>query len=239
MATVAELEKRFKKMGDAIAHSYIFFGHESAEEKITFAKKLANYFENKKWEINGRILLDAQILDARQEGGIDLVRSASRFLWQKPAVSSKRTLIVNNADDLTVPAQNAILKISEEPPAHALIMLLVKDPDVLLPAVTSRFQKIFFSKDSHLASRISHLGQEFLKAPAAKRKAVLGDLLDEVKESGDEGPLEDFIADLITELRRDKIKNQNTIKNLLARWALMKQFNLNKKLQLEAALVNI
>lgn len=240
MAFVTELKKDFKKLIDSgrLAHGYIFFGHESDEEKFLFGKELANFLENKKWEIGERILNDAHFIDASVEAGIDLVRAASQFLWQKPAVSQKRTLIINKADNLTLPAQNAILKISEEPPPHALIILLVKNPGVLLPAVQSRFQKIYVhgqnnTKPRANANAANELAKNFLKSSLPKRKEVIKEIVE------DDTKLEDFITSLIEILRKDNLKNWPVLKELLYRWTLINQFNVNKKLQLEAALLEL
>jgi hypothetical protein len=239
MASIAELKKDFQFLikNNNIAHGYIFFGHESAGERSAFVKELANFFETKKWEFGVRQLSDFLILDANDgEGGIEAVRLAGKFLWQKPVASAKRTLVIDRADSLTVPAQNAILKIAEEPPAHALIILLVKTPEGLLPAVRSRVQQIFIAGESETANRESQTAKSFLKSSVAKRKDLLKALMEEVKETENGHLLEDFVTGLILELRRDKLKNWKGLKELLARWSLIKQFNVNKKLQLEAVL---
>lgn len=231
MALATELKKDFKKLADTgrLGQGYLFFGHESALEKLGFARELANYLENKKWALSERILIDAQFTDTLKESGIDAMRSASQFLWQKPALSSRRTLVIDRADNLTLPAQNAILKISEEPPSHALIVLLVRNPESLLPALTSRFQKIYVHGENKRPD--SKSAEIFLKAPVAKRKELLKEIVE------DKAELENFITGLIVELRRDKIKNWKTLKEILNRWTLINQFNVNKKLQLEAALL--
>lgn len=238
MALVGEFKKDFQRLitENNLAHGYILFGHESAEEKFLFSGELANFLENRKWEKSSKVLLDALILNAQEEGGIDLVRSASQFLWQKPAISSKRTLIINRADDLTLPAQNAILKISEEPPRHALIILIVRDPEVLLPAVVSRFQKIYIngskSKIQNPNDKTNSQIIKFLKTGTAQKKEIIKNILEE-------GELQDFVTGLIIELRKDKIKNWQVLKELLHRWSLINQFNVNKRLQLEAALLQL
>jgi len=247
MASGTELNKDFKKLADSgqLGHGYLLFGHESAEEKFLFARELANFLETKKWEATNRVMMDASILDAQEEGGIDLVRSASHFLWQKPAVSQKRTLIIDKADNLTLPAQNAILKISEEPPPHALIILIVRDPEVLLPAVVSRFQKIYVRAQNNTNQRIyanaaNESVKKFLSSALARRKEILKDLLEKISsEILGEKDLEDFIAGLISELRKDKMKNWPVLKELLHRWTLINQFNVNKRLQLESALLDV
>lgn len=235
MARISDLKKDFKRLADQnrLAHGYLLFGHESEKDKILFASELANYLENKKWEASNRVLIDAQILDTRNDAGIDLMRSASHFLWQKPAASQKRTLVINRADNLTLAAQNAILKISEEPPAHALIFLIVKSPDVLLPALQSRFQKIFFSGASGVRRQASGEIGKFLKATVAQKKEIIKEIVENKED------LENFVTGLIDELRKDKIKNWKILKELLNRWTLINQFNVNKRLQLEAALLKL
>ena len=46
--------------------------------------------------------------------------------------------IVDEAEKLTVQAQNALLKTIEEPPAYAVILLLVNNEGALLPTISSR-----------------------------------------------------------------------------------------------------
>lgn len=235
VALATELKRDFKKLADSgrLGHGYLLFGHESVLEKLGFARELANYLENKKWSPPERVLIDAQFTTTLEESGIDAMRSASQFLWQKPALSPRRTLVVDRADHLTLPAQNAILKISEEPPPHALIILLVKNPDVLLPALQSRFQKIYVHGETHNKKLDVKSAEIFLKSSQTKRKEMLKEIAAESQE------LENFVTGLIVELRRDKIKNWKTIKEILGRWTLMNQFNVNKKLQLEAAMINL
>ena len=237
MAFAAELKKDLKRLADRVAlfHGYILFGHDSGAEKSQLARELANYLENKKWAIGDRVLSDCFIIDARQEAGIELVRSSQHFLWQKPAVSPNRTLIIDHADRLTLPAQNAILKIAEEPPANALIILLVRDPETLLPALVSGFQKIFVAGARKLNSdaETEKIAGRFLKSSPAGRKEMIKEILD--SEVG----LENFVTALLAHLWRDKSKNYKVCKELLERWVLIEQFNVNKRLQLEAALIGL
>lgn len=53
-------------------------------------------------------------------------------------VSLGQSLILNNAHNLTIEAQNALLKTLEEPPENVQIFLLTPDPELLLPTVVSR-----------------------------------------------------------------------------------------------------
>ena len=56
----------------------------------------------------------------------------------RPYYSKYKIYIIPDAELLNVQAQNALLKTIEEPPEYVVIMLLVKNADVLLPTILSR-----------------------------------------------------------------------------------------------------
>ena len=56
----------------------------------------------------------------------------------KPYSSPYKIYIIAEADKMTVQAQNALLKTIEEPPAYAVIFLLVENADTLLATIRSR-----------------------------------------------------------------------------------------------------
>lgn len=56
----------------------------------------------------------------------------------KPYSSPRKIYIVNEAEKMTVQAQNALLKTLEEPPAYAVILLLTANINALLPTIRSR-----------------------------------------------------------------------------------------------------
>lgn len=86
---------------------------------------------------------ETHIIESGKESiGIDLIRDASHVLTLRPVVSPNNALVVYDAGLLTQQAQNALLKILEEPPAHAYILLETSDTAPLLPTVLSRCQSI-------------------------------------------------------------------------------------------------
>ena len=56
----------------------------------------------------------------------------------KPYSSKYKIYIINEAEKMTVQAQNAILKTLEEPPAYVVMLLLVSNLQTLLPTILSR-----------------------------------------------------------------------------------------------------
>ena len=56
----------------------------------------------------------------------------------KPYASKWKIYIINEAEKMTVQAQNALLKTLEEPPEYAVIMLLTSNLEAMLPTILSR-----------------------------------------------------------------------------------------------------
>jgi DNA polymerase-3 subunit delta' len=59
-----------------------------------------------------------------------------------PLESDRRVLIIDDAETLLEPAQQALLKTLEEPPKGVTLMLLADEPEVLLETVRSRCQEV-------------------------------------------------------------------------------------------------
>jgi DNA polymerase-3 subunit delta' len=53
---------------------------------------------------------------------------------------------VDQAELMTVRAQNRILKVVEEPPGHILILFITENKDAMLPTVLSRLQRLSFNR---------------------------------------------------------------------------------------------
>jgi DNA polymerase-3 subunit delta' len=62
----------------------------------------------------------------------------------RPARDRAKVFIVIEADRMSAPAQNAMLKTLEEPPGDSFIIMLSAAPDLLLPTTRSRCQQIPF-----------------------------------------------------------------------------------------------
>ena len=81
---------------------------------------------------------DVLILDGRPHIGIDQVRFAKRFIAVPPLIHPRKYCLVFQAQNLTLEAQNAFLKTLEESPPYALIILVTRHQDSLLPTIRSR-----------------------------------------------------------------------------------------------------
>jgi DNA polymerase-3 subunit delta' len=75
---------------------------------------------------------------------IEQVRDLIAQLWIRPARGSTRVAIVDDAETLNIPGQNALLKTLEEPPGHAIIVLISQSERALLDTVRSRLRPVRF-----------------------------------------------------------------------------------------------
>lgn len=73
---------------------------------------------------------------------IEQVRDLQRQLSLTPNLALRRVAVLEGFEQATPSAANALLKTLEEPPEHALLVLLAPDTDSLLPTVVSRCQVI-------------------------------------------------------------------------------------------------
>ena len=82
---------------------------------------------------NGRI---------RAEIAIDDVRDLGAFMHMTPAMGQWRVAIVDSADEMNRASANAVLKILEEPPPNAVLLIVTHAPGRLLPTIRSRCRRL-------------------------------------------------------------------------------------------------
>lgn len=84
------------------------------------------------------------------KGGVEVaeVRKVAPFLRKTAAEGGWRVVIVNDADTMNRNAQNAILKILEEPPQNTLLILVAHRAGALIPTIRSRARVLNFQPQS-------------------------------------------------------------------------------------------
>jgi DNA polymerase-3 subunit delta' len=89
---------------------------------------------------------DVLLVEPGEKGSIKIeqVRDIVDCAAYRPFEGRRRVMIVDDADALVVPAQNALLKTLEEPPPSSVFILVTSRPDVLLPTVRSRCHHLRF-----------------------------------------------------------------------------------------------
>jgi DNA polymerase III subunit delta' len=91
---------------------------------------------------------DVLIVEPGDTGAIklDQVREAIDRTGYRPFEGRTRVIIIDRADAMLIEAQNALLKTLEEPPSTSRFVLVTSRPDVLLPTVRSRCQRLRFGR---------------------------------------------------------------------------------------------
>lgn len=76
--------------------------------------------------------------DIKESISVDAVRELKKDVYIKPFFADRKVYIIPNAQKMTVEAQNALLKVFEEPPRFATFILLTNGLSKLLPTILSR-----------------------------------------------------------------------------------------------------
>lgn len=143
---------------NTISHSYMFIG-ENSIGKMLFAKEFAKGIlctsdNNKPCEkcisckkFEGKNHPDFFILD-EEENTIknEQIREINKNIIEKPIEGNKKVYIISNSENMTIQAQNSLLKTLEEPPEHATIILITSNENKMLTTIKSRCTKIYFNR---------------------------------------------------------------------------------------------
>ena len=73
---------------------------------------------------------------------VEDVRKITGFMALTPAEGGWRVVVVDGAEDLNQASANALLKILEEPPPRAILLLVCAAPGRLLPTIRSRCRRL-------------------------------------------------------------------------------------------------
>jgi len=85
---------------------------------------------------------DAKRKRVRGEIVVDDVRRVTDFLHLTPAEGGWRVVVLDGAEDLNRNAANALLKVLEEPPPRAILLLVCSAAGRLLPTLRSRCRRL-------------------------------------------------------------------------------------------------
>ena len=149
-----EVVKHLKNVAamDKVSHSYIFAGEKGSGKKL-LAKLFAMTLQCEKHgdepclqcssckKAMKRNHPDIIYISHEKPNSIGIEDIREQLISDvsiKPYTGPYKIYIVDEAEKMTVQAQNALLKTIEEPPAYAVILLLVNNGSTLLPTIASR-----------------------------------------------------------------------------------------------------
>ena len=156
-----------------VVHAYLFAGHRGTG-KTTTARILAKCLNCVQGPtptpdntcpncqaINGGYSVDVIEIDAASNRGIEEIRELRDRIRLTPTEGRYKVYIIDEAHMLTTEAANALLKTLEEPPAHAVLILVTTEPHRLPATILSRCQRFDFRRVSvkEIVTRLQHIAQ--------------------------------------------------------------------------------
>ena len=134
------------------SHAYLFLGGAGAGKRLianTFAKALQCEGEKRPCDsckschaFNHGNHPDVIYFQPLKSGKTYTIEDVREQLLEtvdlKPFQYEKKIYIIEKADTLNIQSQNALLKTLEEPPAHAVFLLLAERAEAFLPTILSR-----------------------------------------------------------------------------------------------------
>ena len=142
------------------SRSVIFEGKKGIGKQI-FLSELSGNILNNTYKVRKNIHPDLyQIKPENNKILVDDINDLDDWIYKPPYESSKKIILINNANAMNNTVQNKILKLLEEPPDYILFFLVLENSQMLLPTVRSR--SIVFSLNS-LPNRIinNYLSDDF------------------------------------------------------------------------------
>jgi DNA polymerase-3 subunit gamma/tau len=156
-----------------LVHAYLFAGHRGTG-KTTTARILAKALNCVQGPtptpdntcpnclaISGGYSVDVFEIDAASNRGIEEIRELRDRIRLAPTEGRYKVYIIDEAHMLTTEAANALLKTLEEPPAHAIFVLVTTEPHRLPATILSRCQRFDFRRVSQkeIITRLTHIAQ--------------------------------------------------------------------------------
>ena len=143
---------------DRISHSYLISGP-AGSGKHTLARILAAAMQCTAGDRRpcGVCLQCRKVFDSvhpdvitvdepeKKTVSVDLIRRARTDLYIRPNEGRRKIYLIPRANDMNASAQNALLKILEEPPEYGAFLLLSDSPEKLLPTIRSRCVSLHLS----------------------------------------------------------------------------------------------
>ena len=106
--------------------------------------------------INNGNMIDLIEIDAASNRSIDDIRDIKEKSLFAPNIGTKKVYIIDEAHGLTGPAQQAFLKLLEEPPENVIIILATTEISSIPQTIISRCQRFDFNR-INLSQMSSHL----------------------------------------------------------------------------------
>jgi len=182
-----------------------------------------------------------------QSLGIEDIKHMQKKLFLKPMQSKEKLVILDDAQLLTIEAQNSLLKILEEPPENTYIILSSQTRETILPTIISRCQVVELEKEPPILT--SEEEKEFVLLLTQLPSMTIGDRLKKAETLGkskDEALV--WLEKMILTCRQQLLKAPNptranpyvgSIQQFQRLYVQLKSTNVNPRFAIEHTLLNL
>lgn len=126
----------------------------------------------------------------RTEIVIEDVRGVGDFMSMTPSEGGWRVVIIDAADEMNRNSANALLKVLEEPPKRAVLLLVCHNPARLLPTIRSRCRTLALSPladdrvEDLIQTALPDLSKDDVRSLARLGEGSVGRALDLAQQGG-------------------------------------------------------
>ena len=159
----------------------------------------------------------------KREIGVDQIRQMAADAAILPNEAARKVYVIDEADKMNPAAQNAALKLLEEPPGGALFLLCAANPQSLLPTVRSRCAEYFCAGDAVQADpALRKLAREYVSAALGGDRAALyrwcasHEAMDSRAMADFLDALDALLADMLCARESSEGLNREALRQLLA-----------------------
>lgn len=92
----------------------------------------------------------AEVAGDKKQIAVEQIREIVSGATLRPFEGRNKVFIIDPADALSVSGSNSLLKTLEEPTRDTTFLLITRSPDLLLPTIRSRAQKIYISESARV-----------------------------------------------------------------------------------------
>ncbi len=146
--------------------------------------------------------------------GIDEARQIKEMQLRSAANAGAKKIFVISTGTITHEAQNALLKVFEEPTADTHFFLLMPSAEVLLPTLRSRVVIVSIG-EMGVVPGSEQLAKSFLGASKGKRMAIVKSLIEE-KDKSATLALVDGLLKALSKNPKETLVHQKELQELLA-----------------------
>lgn len=209
-----------------------------AKEKSKASEYISDFLKER--EVNP---IDINLQAFEKAMGIEDVRNIQKSILLKPFKGKTKAVIIEAYENITPEAQNAMLKILEEPPANTIIIISVSKKELMLPTILSRCKIIALKEKEEPTAN-----QDIAKFNGILNIIFNGDVGDKLKIAQDVAKNKEeavWLEKMTIFVREKMIEEYNESKYLMFLKSLQKTYmaikstNVSKRAALENLFLSI